>query len=55
MTNLCRTEVRPEVLADAMLSGAAEILRGLHGARIAAERLRQAAAVIEHKHGETAH
>jgi hypothetical protein len=55
VTNTCRTEVPLEVLADAMLSGAAEILRKLHGAPIAAERIRQVAAEIERRYPEPKH
>ena len=47
--------VRPEVLADCLIATGAAAIAGIHGWRVAAERLRQTADAIEHKHGETAH
>jgi hypothetical protein len=50
MTNTCRAEVPAEILADALISGGVEILRKMHGAKIAAARLRQTADVVEQRH-----
>jgi hypothetical protein len=47
LTNTCRTEVPLEVLADALISGGVETLRKLYGPQVAAERLREAADLIE--------
>ncbi len=55
LTNVSQAHVRPEVLADCLISGAAKILRGLHGAPIAAERLRQCANLIDEQHPTAKH
>jgi hypothetical protein len=47
--------VRPEVLADCLISTGAHVIAGIHGARIAAERLRQVANLMEATRGETSH
>ena len=50
LTNIAGMHVRMEELADALISGGVEMLRKIHGTPIAAERLRQVAAVIEAEH-----
>ncbi len=55
VTNQALLETRPELLADALLSGAAEILRKRYGAEMAAARLRRAAKAIVEQNREVAH
>jgi hypothetical protein len=55
LTNMCATEVRPELLADALLSGGIEMLRKKYGAKVAVERVRQAARAVVERNPEVKH
>jgi hypothetical protein len=46
-TNLCAAECDPDLLADALLSAGAELLRKRYGTAAAAEQLRSVARAVE--------